>query len=311
MNDGEWKVMGLAPYGEPRYVDQFRKLVDLKSDGSFALNMKYFVHHYSSQWTAHHDRWQALFGFPRRAPQEEIQQHHEDLARSGQAVVEDIILGLAREARRASGSRNLVIAGGVGLNSVANWKIEQEGIFDNVWIQPAAGDDGGALGAALLAAYQLGSDRNGRYPMKDAYFGPSYSEEEVEGFLQLKGIPYERLTDDQLVTRVAELITSGKVVGWSRGRMEFGPRALGARSVLADATNPDMKAIINGKIKYREYFRPFAPVVPLDRVHEVLRSRAGHRAAVHAQSAARARRQAPRHSGGDTRRRNRSRPDNY
>lgn len=267
VNDGEWKVMGLAPYGEPKYVDEFRKLVQIKPDGSYRLNMDYFVHHYSSRWTAHHRRWEELFGLPRRNPNDELQQHHEDLACSGQAVVEEIILNLAREARRCSGSENLVIAGGVGLNSVANWKIEQEGIFENVWIQPGAGDDGGALGAALLVSQQLFQD-SPCLEMKHAYLGPNHDEGEILSFLQAKGIVHERLDDEQLVNRVTDLLADGKVVGWFRGRMEFGPRALGSRSILADATNPDMKGIINRKIKYREYFRPFAPAVPLELVHE-------------------------------------------
>jgi carbamoyltransferase len=266
VNDGEWKVMGLAPYGEPRYIDQFRKLVDIKPDGSFLLRMDYFVHHYSSEWTAHNARWEQLFGFPPRPPKAEIEQHHEDLARSGQAVVEDIILNLAREARRASGSENLVIAGGVGLNSVANWKIERDGIFKNVWIQPAAGDDGGAAGAALLASRVMFDTPRGP-ELTDACLGPEYSEQDVLDALHGASLPFTRLEDDALVEQVADLIASGRVVGWFRGRMEFGPRALGARSILADATNPEMKAIINKKIKYREYFRPFAPAVPLEDVH--------------------------------------------
>ena len=267
VNDGEWKVMGLAPYGEPKYLDSFRQLVDIKPDGSFQLNMEFFVHHYSSKWTANHRRWQELFGFPRRDTKDDIEQQHEDLARSGQTVVEEIILNLAREARRSSGSDNLVIAGGVGLNSVANWKIEKEGIFKNVWIQPAAGDDGGAMGAALLVSRTLFDDAPCQ-EMKDAYLGPEFSEDEIESFLSSMGIEHERLDEDEIVERVAELIENGKVVGWFQGRMEFGPRALGSRSILASATNPDMKAIINKKIKYREYFRPFAPVVPLEHVHE-------------------------------------------
>jgi carbamoyltransferase len=267
VNDGEWKVMGLAPYGEPRYVEPFRRLVEMKPDGSFRLNMDYFVHHYSSRWTAHNRCWEKLFGFPRRAPQEELCQHHEDLARSGQAVVEEMILNLAREARRSSGCENLVIAGGVGLNSVANWKIEKEGIFKNVWIQPAAGDDGGALGAALLASQKLLGDPRCE-EMTDAYLGPEYTDGEIRSFLKIKGIAHRTLDEDKLIEEVADLIAQGQVVGWFRGRMEFGPRALGARSILADATNPQMKAIVNQKIKYREYFRPFAPAVPLDQVHE-------------------------------------------
>jgi carbamoyltransferase len=266
VNDGEWKVMGLAPYGVPKYEEQFRRLVNIKPDGSFSLNMEYFAHHYSSEWTADNERWEALFGFPRRESKAEIEQHHEDLARSGQAVVEDIILNLAREARRLSGSDNLVIAGGVGLNSVANWKIESQGIFKNVWIQPAAGDDGGALGAALLAS-QLLFETPRCAEMTDAYLGPEFSERAILDVLKGAALPYERLDDDALVERAASLIADGKVIGWFRGRMEFGPRALGSRSILADATNPGMKAIINKKIKYREYFRPFAPAVPLEDAH--------------------------------------------
>jgi len=267
VNDGEWKVMGLAPYGEPKYVEQFRKLVRLKPDGSFRLEMDYFVHHYSSRFTAHPARWHALFGFPMRNPDAEIEQVHEDLACSGQVVVEEIILGLAREARKASGSANLVIAGGVGLNSVANWKIEAEGIFENVWIQPAAGDDGGALGAALLVSQELFRDPPCA-EMTHAFYGPEIPQEEIDAFLESRGIQHERLDEETLPSRTADLIVNGQVVGWFQGRMEFGPRALGSRSILADATNPEMKGVINGKIKYREYFRPFAPAVPLENVHE-------------------------------------------
>ena len=282
VNDGEWKVMGLAPYGEPKYVDQFRQLVELNSDGSFRLNMDMFVYHYSSKWTAHHGRWEKLFGFPRRLSGEELQQHHEDLARSGQAVVEEMILGLAREAQHRSGSENLVIAGGVGLNSVANWKIEKQGIFKNIWIQPAPGDDGGALGAALMASQMLFADKC-TPEMTDVYLGPSVEEYEIDTFLEMKGIDHERLDEETLVERVADIMSSGQVVGWFRGRMEFGPRSLGSRSILADATNPDMKAIINEKIKYREYFRPFAPAVPLDEVHEYFEVDPRHRAPVYAE----------------------------
>jgi carbamoyltransferase len=267
VNDGEWKVMGLAPYGEPTYDEQFRRLVELKADGSFRLNMEFFVHHFSSQWTAHHGRWEKLFGFPRRHPEAPIEQHHENLARSGQKVVEDIILSLASEAKRSSGSDNLVIAGGVGLNSVANWRIEKEGIFKNVWIQPAAGDDGGALGAALLVSQQLFNDESSP-ELKDVYLGPEFTGDEVRCFLENKQIPYEQLKAEEIVPRVADALAAGQVAGWFQGRMEFGPRSLGTRSILADATNADMKAIINRKIKYREYFRPFAPVVPLEHVHE-------------------------------------------
>jgi carbamoyltransferase len=267
VNDGEWKVMGLAPYGEPRYLDRFRRLVRVKPDGSFQLNMKYFVHHYSAQWTAHHRRWERLFGFPRRSAEGELRRCHEDLARSGQIVVEELILNLAREARRSSGSENLVMAGGVGLNSVANWKIEREGIFDNVWIQPAAGDDGGAVGAALLVSQELFHD-DPCAGMKDAYLGPEFSDDEIQDFLKTRGIPYRHCSDQELVDLVADFVKDKRIVGWFQGRMEFGPRALGARSILADAGDPGMKAAVNRKIKYREYFRPFAPAIPLENVHE-------------------------------------------
>lgn len=267
VNDGEWKVMGLAPYGKPEYLEQFRSLVDLKDDGSYQLNMHYFVHTHSSQWTCHLPRWEKLFGFPMRKSDEPLEPHHEDIAHSGQKIVEELILGLARAAKKSSNSENLVIAGGVGLNSVANWKIEEQGIFKNVWIQPAAGDDGGAVGAALVASQQVFDDSR-TSPMEHAYFGPEYSDDEVLTFFELNNIPHHRLNDEELITTVADLLAEGKVVGWSRGRMEFGPRALGARSILADATNPNMKELINGKIKFREYFRPFAPVVPLERVSD-------------------------------------------
>lgn len=265
VNDGEWKVMGLAPYGEPRFVDQFRQLVDMRDDGSFRLDMRYFVHHFSTRWSAHHRRWEEVFGIPRRDPQAELTDAHQDLARSGQAVVEELILNLAREAQRASGSENLVIAGGVGLNCVANWRIEQEGIFKNVWIQPAAGDDGGAVGAALAVSQQLFQDPRPE-PMKHAQYGPGFTPEDIEAFLDTYQIPREQLDEEALVDAVAELIAAGQVVGWFQGRMEFGPRALGGRSILADATRSDMKETLNRKIKFREFFRPFAPAVPIEDV---------------------------------------------
>lgn len=267
VNDGEWKVMGLAPYGEPRHVEQFRELVRLKPDGSFRLNMNYFIHHRYGDHMAHNSRWQEQFGIPPRVPGSEFLQEHKDLARSGQAVVEEMVINLAREAKRSSGSKNLVIAGGVGLNSVANWKIEQENIFENVWIQPAAGDDGGALGAALLISQELFKDEPSP-ELSDVYLGPEFSEEEIVAFLKTSEISFSILDDDRLTENIADKIADGKVIGWFQGRMEFGPRALGARSIIADASNPRMKEIINEKVKYREYFRPFAPAVLFERAHE-------------------------------------------
>jgi len=267
VNDGEWKVMGLAPYGEPKYADQFRKLIAVKPDGSYHLNLRYFAHHYSPRWGPNLREWERLFGFPRRDPEATLEQHHEDVARSGQVVVEEIILNLARHVRKNCDSDNLVIAGGVGLNCVANWRIEKEGIFKNVWIQPAAGDDGGALGAALLVS-QLAFHDAPCPEMKNTYLGPAYQDEDIVDYLESRQIPYERFDDDELVQQTADLIAQDQVVGWFQGRMEFGPRALGARSILATPTKAEMKANVNQKIKFREYFRPFAPAVPIEHVHE-------------------------------------------
>jgi len=266
VNDGEWKVMGLAPYGEPRYVNEFRQLVHTREDGSFSLDMEYFAHHWSNKVPFDEKKWEALFGFPRRGRDVELDQRHSDLARSGQAVVEELIVGIAKHARQAYGTDNLVIAGGVGLNSVANWKIEQQGIFRNIWIQPAAGDDGGALGAALYVAHQVFGDK--RRTMDHAYYGPGFDDTEIQEFLETREIPYEKFEEEALVARAADCIAAGEVIGWCRGRAEFGPRALGNRSIIADATNDKMKETINAKIKFREWFRPFAPAVPLENVHE-------------------------------------------
>ncbi len=267
VNDAEWKVMGLAPYGQPTLVDQFRRMVTRHADGSFALDLRYFAFPYSSKWSANNDAWQRLFGFPPRRPEAPLEPQHHDLARSGQAVVEELILGLAAEAQRVSGSRNLVLAGGVALNSVANWKVEQSGLFDSVWIQPAAGDDGGALGAALAVSQTMFGDPR-TPPMVDAYLGPGIEDSEVEALVAREGLQATRCDDVELVRRVATLLNDGKVVGWARGRMEFGPRSLGARSILASPRSAEMKARVNEKIKYREFFRPFAPSVPIEHVHE-------------------------------------------
>jgi carbamoyltransferase len=267
VNDAEWKVMGLAPYGAPAYLEQFRRLVATKPDGSFALNMRYFAHHYSTRHSANLGAWEHLFGFPMRQPEEELQQRHHDLARSGQALVEEMVVALAEEAKRLSGSDHLVIAGGVGLNSVANWRVEQRGLFKQVWIQPAAGDDGGALGAALAVSQSMCQDP-ATPELTDAYLGSDLPGNEIEAFLKDRRIASQRLSDDALVEEVARLIHEGKVVGWARGRMEFGPRALGARSILASPRSAEMKATVNSKVKYREFFRPFAPSVPIDQVHE-------------------------------------------
>jgi len=267
VNDGEWKVMGLAPYGSPTYVDEFRKLVQFRDDGSFCLNMEFFSHHWSNKTTYKARKWESLFGFPPRSrASDEIDPKYEDLARSGQVVVEELICRIAQQARRQYETDNLVIAGGVGLNSCANWRIQQKGIFENVWIQPAAGDDGGALGAALYVDHQL--EDSPRQEMKHVYLGPEFSPAQMQEFLDSRDIPYRHLDDEQVVEQAVESIRAGQVIGWFQGRMEFGPRSLGNRSILASAADKNMKAKINSKIKFREYFRPFAPAVPLESVHE-------------------------------------------
>jgi len=267
VNDGEWKVMGLAPYGKPTRADAFRQLVDMRPDGSFKLNLEYFEHQHYGKWMANTARWKSLFGLAPRQPGDKLTQDHYDLACSGQAVTEELILNLAREARRASNSRNLVIAGGVGLNSVANWRIEREGVFENVWIQPAAGDDGAAIGAALLVASEvLGEPRCPE--LTNVFLGPEYGDAEIKAFLDTHEIPFRNLGDDELVSDVAEMLAAGKVVGWFQGRMEFGPRSLGARSILADPRNASVRDLVNAKIKFRESFRPFAPAVLFERASE-------------------------------------------
>jgi len=266
VNDAEWKVMGLAPYGKPTYVDRFEKLVDLKEDGSFRLDMRYFSHHWSSQ-RMFNRRFERHFGRPARVPESEIEDFHRDIAHSGQKVVEKIILNLARTAHAKYGVDDLCIGGGVGLNSVANWKILRETPFRRVWIQPAAGDSGGALGVAYLIYNTiLGNPRS--YVMHHAYLGPAYAQDEIDALLARERIPHEKFSRDELVRHAARHIAEDKVVGWFQGRMEFGPRALGSRSILANPKNPQMKDIINSKIKFREKFRPFAPAVLLEEAHK-------------------------------------------
>ncbi len=262
VNSGEYKVMGLAPYGEPRYAQTILdELMDLKEDGSFRLNMKYF--NYCQGLTMTSKAFARLFGGPARKPESRLTQKEMDLARSVQDVTEEVMLRMARHVRRETGERHLCLAGGVALNCVANGKILRERIFDDIWIQPAAGDAGGALGAALFAWHQV-LDRprqvaGGRDSQKGSYFGPRYSSEEIEVWLNQQGYPYHACADGQVVETAADLLADGKVVGWLSGRMEFGPRALGARSILGDARSPTMQSVMNLKIKYRESFRPFAP----------------------------------------------------
>jgi carbamoyltransferase len=272
VNSGEYKLMGLAPYGEPVYADVIRKkLIDVKPDGSYRLDMDYFT--YASELRMTGQKFSALFGGPPRPPESPITQREMDLAASIQAVTEEIMLLTARHLHEVTGLKRLCLAGGVALNCVANGKIQREGPFDDVWIQPAAGDAGGALGCALFAWHQLLESprpRSGKDVQRGSLLGPRYTTAEITPVLDARGAKYAVLADEAaLLDRVAALMAEGKVVGWFHGRMEFGPRALGARSILGDARNEAMQATMNLKIKYRESFRPFAPCVLKERAHEI------------------------------------------
>ncbi len=271
VNSGEYKVMGLAPYGEPRFAQTILDhLIDLKPDGSFRLDQGYFD--YCTGLTMTNRRFDALFGAPPRKAEEPLTQVHMDLAASVQAVTEEVVLRLARSIRAETGARNLCLAGGVALNCVANGKIVREGIFDDIWIQPAAGDAGGALGAALVA-YHLHAKgprapRTGSDDMKGALLGPAFDDAEIELQLAGAGARFERAGNDQVIEETAAALAEGAAVGWFQGRMEFGPRALGARSILGNPANPEMQRTLNLKVKYRESFRPFAPAVLREDVSE-------------------------------------------
>lgn len=264
VNSGEYKVMGLAPYGEPRFAGlMMDKLVDIKPDGSFHLDQSYFNYSVGLEMT--NDRFAKLFGEPVRGPEQLLTSFHMDMAASVQAVTEEIILRLGRSIRSETGSRNLCLAGGVALNCVANGKLLREGIFENIWIQPAAGDAGGALGAAL-AGYHLfkGMPRTvaaGQDAMRGAYLGPSVEQSDVEASLKAAGAAFRVVGDQAVIEETAKALADGKAVGWVQGRMEFGPRALGGRSILGDPRSPAMQRDLNLKVKYRESFRPFAPSV--------------------------------------------------
>ncbi len=270
VNSGEYKVMGLAPYGRPKYVDTIHQhLLDLRDDGSFKLDQKYF--NYLSGLTMTSGAFDELFDGPPRKPESPLTQREMDLARSVQDVCEEIVLRMVRSAHRDSDSENLCLAGGVALNAVANGRVLREGPFRNVWIQPAAGDAGGAIGAATLAWHQyLEGPRVAERSdaMHGAQLGPEFSDSEIESELRAAGASFERLDREPLLERTAEILASDNVVGWFQGRMEFGPRALGARSILADPRKPRMQSLINLKIKFREGFRPFAPSVLEERAGE-------------------------------------------
>jgi carbamoyltransferase len=269
VNSGEYKVMGLAPYGEPKYVDLIlENILDLKDDGTFRLNMDYF--NYATGLTMTNEKFHRLLDGPPRKPESPLEQRHMDLARSIQVVTEEVMLRLARTVKSETGNDYLCLAGGVALNCVANGIILREGIFKDIWIQPAAGDAGGALGAALAIWHQyLGNERTldgAMDNMKGAYLGPQYSPQEIRTFLDPIGAKYQYTSDEELFAHLAEILEAGNVVGWFQGRMEFGPRALGARSILGDPRNTKMQSVMNLKIKYRESFRPFAPSVLAERV---------------------------------------------
>lgn len=271
VNSGEYKVMGLAPYGEPKYVKAiYEHLLDVKPDGTFRLNMDYF--NYCTGLTMTGNKFDAVFGGPPRKPESKLTQREMDLARSVQEVTEEVMLRLSRTLHRETGVDYMCMAGGVALNCVGNGRILREGPFKGLWIQPAAGDAGGAMGAALTAWYQYEEKPRkvspGQDGIKGSYLGPSHTNEDIESYLKGVGAPYARLDESQLYPRVAGELAAGKVVGWLQGRMEFGPRALGGRSILGDARNRDMQSVMNLKIKYRESFRPFAPSVLRERASD-------------------------------------------
>lgn len=264
VNSGEYKVMGLAPYGEPKYAQVIRdNLIDIKADGSFRLAQEYFDYCTGLKMT--NDRFTKLFNLPVRQSEDQLTQVHMDMAASLQAVTEEAVLTLATAVAKETGEQNICLAGGVALNCVANGKVLRDGKFKGIWIQPAAGDAGGALGAALAAYYM--HLRNPRQvtekqdSMRGAYLGPAFSSREVENSLQKVGAKFSKVSDEALIEACADALANGKALGWFQSRMEFGPRSLGARSILADARSPKMQSVLNLKVKYRESFRPFAPIV--------------------------------------------------
>ena len=271
VNSGEYKVMGLAPYGEPRYADLiFDNLIVVADDGSFQLDMSYFS--YATGLTMTNNKFNALFGGPPRTSETKITQREMDLAASVQKVTEDILIQITRGIAKETGEKNLCLAGGVALNCVANGVLLREKIFDNIWIQPAAGDAGGALGAALSTWYLHYKKKrvtsSERDAMKGSFLGPEYSDSEIKADLETCGAVYKKLTKDELIAEVADALVDKKAIGWMQGRMEFGPRALGGRSIIADPRSPSMQKQLNLKVKYRESFRPFAPSVLYEDVNE-------------------------------------------
>jgi carbamoyltransferase len=269
VNSGEYKVMGLAPYGEPKYAELiFKHLIDVKPDGSFRLDMSYFD--YCAGLTMTNGKFDELFGGPPRKSDQMLTQRHMDLAASIQAVTEEVVLRLTRSLRKETGIRNLCMAGGVALNCVANGKVLRDGSFDNIYIQPASGDAGGSLGAALAGYYmQLGMKREvSGDAMRGSYLGPAFTQKDIETRLKNCGAKFDTLEDSALIDNSAEDLAQGKALGWFQGRMEFGPRSLGNRSILGDPRSPTMQKTLNLKVKYRESFRPFAPSILRERVSD-------------------------------------------
>ena len=272
VNSGEYKLMGLAPYGEPKYVEQiYQHLIDVKDDGTFRLDMSYF--NYSIGLTMTGDKFHRLFGGPPRKAESEITQKEMDLARSIQQVTEEIVLKMAASIYHETGNTNLCLAGGVALNCVANGRLIRESEWENIWVQPAAGDAGGALGAALQVWHQYAENKRvnvaGSDTMRGSYLGPQYSDNDAKSALDKLGAVYQQVSADELAPKVAELLADANVVGWHQGRMEFGPRALGNRSILGDPRSADMQSTMNLKIKFRESFRPFAPAVLAEHANDV------------------------------------------
>jgi len=272
VNSGEYKVMGLAPYGEPKYAQLIKDhLIDIKEDGSFALDMSYF--NYCTGLTMTNQKFDALFGGPRRAEESPLTQREMDLAASIQAVTEEVVIKLAKGIAKSTGLKNLCLAGGVALNCVANGKLLRENVFENIWIQPAAGDAGGAVGAALGAYYlMLGGKRHVDPALQDgmsgSYLGPRFEQADIEKRLAAVGAKFTNHTEAEMIELTAQALADGKAVGWHQGRMEFGPRSLGGRSILADSRSPTVQKLLNLKVKYRESFRPFAPSVLREDVSE-------------------------------------------
>jgi carbamoyltransferase len=267
VNSAEYKVMGAAPYGNPKYYEQILEhLVDLREDGSFKLDMKYFAYDYGLTMT--NDRFAALFGQPRRDPESKMEEFHWDMAASIQKVTEEVVLRIVRDLHRRTGLKNLVMAGGVALNCVANGRVIREGPFENLWVQPAAGDAGGALGAAMFAHHcVLGAPR--KFRMDHAYWGPAFSDEEIRRYLDARKAPYKTYSRDEMIRETARKLDEEQaVVGWFQGRMEWGPRSLGSRSIIADSRNQENWTRVNLKIKFRESFRPFAPAVMEEKAGE-------------------------------------------